>query len=46
MAEGYRMALTPQLDHMAAAAIYGALVAFIGLVGWIGVRGFSKRVLG
>jgi ABC-2 type transport system permease protein len=46
MAEGFRMALTPSLEHMPALGIYGALVGFIALVGLIGIRGFRRRVLG
>jgi ABC-2 type transport system permease protein len=46
MAEGFRMALTPQFPHMHAVGIYAALVGFSVLMSWIGVRGFSRRVLG
>jgi ABC-2 type transport system permease protein len=46
IAEGFRMALTPQLEHMAPVAIYAALVGFSALVGLIGIWGFRRRVLG
>ncbi|MBA2576325.1 MAG: ABC transporter permease [Euzebyaceae bacterium] len=45
MAEGYRMALTPQIGHMPGVAIYAALVAFPVGMGVLGVRGFRRRVL-
>lgn len=46
MAEGFRMALTPDLGHMPMGWIYTALLGFSGVVGMIGVRGFRNRVLG
>ncbi len=45
IAEGFRMALTPQLGHMPAPAIYLALIGFTVGMGWLGVRGFHRRVL-
>lgn len=44
MSEAFRAALTPQLDHMPTVAIYGAMIAFIALLGWVGIDGFKKRV--
>lgn len=44
MSEGFRMALTP-VPAMPAAAVYGALVGFVALLGWLGVTGFRRRVL-
>ena len=45
MSEGFRMALTP-VAHMPAPAIFGALTAFVLVLGWLGVNGFRRRVLG
>jgi ABC-2 type transport system permease protein len=45
MSEGFRMALTP-VAHMPAPAIYAALAAFLLVLGWLGVDGFRRRVLG
>jgi ABC-2 type transport system permease protein len=45
MSEGFRMALTPQLPHMAPWGIYLALVGFTVAVGYAGVKGFERRVL-
>jgi ABC-2 type transport system permease protein len=45
IAEGFRMAMTPQLGHMPTLAIYLALVGFTAVVGWLGVWGFRRRVL-
>lgn len=44
MSEGFRMALTP-VPAMPAPAVYGALVGFVVLLGWLGVGGFRRRVL-
>lgn len=46
MAEGFRMALTPQFPHMHPLAIYGALVGLTLVVAAIGVRGLHRRVIG
>jgi ABC-2 type transport system permease protein len=43
--EGFRMALTPQVGHMPAAAIYLAIVGFTVVAGWLGIRGFCRQVL-
>lgn len=45
MSEAFRASLTPQFPHMPLPAIYGALVGFTLLLGWLGERGFRKRVL-
>src|SRR5262249_59193031 len=45
LSEGFRAALTPQFPHMPLAAIYGALVAAIAGLGWLGIRGFYRRVI-
>lgn len=45
MAEGFRLALTPQFDTMPAVAVFGALVAATLLLGWLAIRGFSRRVV-
>jgi ABC-2 type transport system permease protein len=45
MSEGFRMALTP-VAHMPAPAIYAALAGFVVVLGWLGVNGFRRRVLG
>ncbi len=45
MSEGFRAALTEGIPHMAMPAIYGGLVVFAVLLTWLGVSGFSKRVL-
>lgn len=46
MSEGLRAALTPTLPHMPAALILAMLAASTGLLGWVGVRGFLRRVIG
>lgn len=45
MAEGFRMALTPQLPHMPAWAIFAALIGFTAVVSLAGIQGFRRRVL-
>jgi ABC-2 type transport system permease protein len=45
LSEGFRAALTPQFPHMPLGAIYGALVAAIAGLGWLGIRGFYRRVI-
>jgi ABC-2 type transport system permease protein len=46
MSEGLRAALTPSLPHMPPAMILAMLVVFLGLLTWLGIRGFLKRVIG
>ncbi len=45
MSEGFRLALTTGIPHMPIVAIYGALIGFTLLLTWVGVQGFTKRVL-
>jgi len=44
MCEGFRAALTPT-PHMSLWAVYPALVGFTLLLGYLGIRGFKRRVL-
>lgn len=44
LAEGFRAALTP-VPHMSLVAVYGVLVGFTALFGYVGVKGFTKRVI-
>ena len=46
MSEGLRAALTPGLPHMPSWLILGALVVSLLLLGWAGIRGFLRRVIG
>lgn len=45
IAEGFRLALVPQLPHMPPMAVFGALVAFTLGLGWLALKGFERRVL-
>jgi ABC-2 type transport system permease protein len=45
MSEGLRAALTPGIPHMPAAYIAVALLLSLGILGWIGFRGFLRRIL-
>lgn len=45
IAEGFRMALTPQLPHMSPPVVLAVLVVFTATVSYAGVRGFRRRVL-
>jgi ABC-2 type transport system permease protein len=45
MSEGMRMALTVGIPHMAAWAIYGAIILFTAIFLRLGIEGFKKRVL-
>jgi len=45
MSEGLRAALTPEIPHMPAAFILLALLASTSILGWIGMRGFLRRIL-
>lgn len=45
MSEGLRMALTPQLDHLPAPVVYLVATAWVGVLSWLGVKGFEKRVV-
>ena len=44
MSEGFRAALTPT-PHMSLWAVYPALIGFTLLLGFLGIRGFRRRVL-
>jgi ABC-2 type transport system permease protein len=46
MSEGLRAALTPTLPHMHRGLIVVMLTFFLGLLTWIGTRGFLRRVIG
>ena len=46
MAEGFRMALTPQFPHMSPWGIYAGLLGLNVMMGWLGVLGFRRRVIG
>jgi ABC-2 type transport system permease protein len=46
MSEGLRSALTPSLQHMDNRLILLMLTVFLFLLGWLGMRGFMRRVLG
>ena len=46
MSEGLRSALTPTLPHMHPALILGMLVLFLVLLTMLGIRGFTRRVIG
>jgi ABC-2 type transport system permease protein len=44
LSEGFRAGLT-EVPHMSLLAVYGVLVAFTALFTWLGIRGFTKRVI-
>jgi len=46
MSEGLRSALTPALPHMPNLLILTALMVSLLLLGWAGIRGFLRRVVG
>jgi ABC-2 type transport system permease protein len=45
MSEGLRSALTPSLGHMNDFAIIGMLLFFLFALGYLGMRGFLRRVI-
>ena len=45
MSEGLRGAVTPGIAHMPWWASVPALMGFLGILGWLGLRGFMRRVL-
>ena len=44
LSEGFRAALTP-VPHMSLLAVYPVLIGFAGLFSWLGIKGFTKRVI-
>lgn len=46
MSEGLRASLTPGLPHMSAWPVLSMLLASTLLLGWVGIRGFLRRVIG
>lgn len=46
MSEGLRSALTPSIGHMNDWAIVGMLLFFLVVLGFFGVKGFLRRVIG
>ncbi len=46
MSEGLRAALTSGTAHMPEALVVGMLCFFLVLLGWLGTRGFLRRVIG
>ena len=45
ISEGLRAALTPTMGHMPDAMVLLLLVFFLGLLTWLGMRGFRRRVV-
>ncbi len=45
ISEGLRAALTPTMSHMPIFGILAALVFFLALLTWVGMRGFRRRVV-
>ena len=45
ISEGLRAALTPTMGHMPNSGILAALVFFLSLLTWLGMRGFRRRVV-
>jgi ABC-2 type transport system permease protein len=45
MSEGLRASLAPAIPHMSLLAIYAALIGFTSLLAYLGVSGFTKKVL-
>jgi ABC-2 type transport system permease protein len=46
VSEGLRGAITPNLQHMPWPVSLGVLIVIGSALGWLGMRGFRKRVLG
>lgn len=44
--EGLRAALTSNVSHMGLGWVYGVLVAFVIVFGWVSIRGMIRRVIG
>lgn len=45
ISEGLRAALTPTMGHMPSMGILAALLFFLALLTWLGMRGFRRRVV-
>lgn len=45
ISEGLRASVTPSVEHMPVWAILTALIAFLVLLGRLGMRGFTRRVI-
>jgi ABC-2 type transport system permease protein len=45
LSEGFRAALTP-VPHMSLLAVYPVIIGFVALFTWLGIRGFTRRVIG
>jgi ABC-2 type transport system permease protein len=45
MSEAFRLSLTSGVTHMPVVAVYGAMIGFTGLLAWVGIDGFRRRVL-
>lgn len=45
ISEGLRAALTPTMGHMPNLGILAALIFFLALLTWLGMRGFRRRVV-
>jgi ABC-2 type transport system permease protein len=46
VSEGLRGAITPSLQHMPWPVSLGVLILIGSGLGWLGMRGFRRRVLG
>jgi ABC-2 type transport system permease protein len=44
--EGLRAALTSNVSHMGLGWIYGVLIGFVIVFGWVSIRGLIRRVIG
>jgi ABC-2 type transport system permease protein len=44
LSEGFRSALTP-VPHMSLWAVYPVILGFVTLFTWLGIRGFTRRVI-
>ena len=45
MSEGFRASLTKGIPHMGLPYIYAAMIGYTVLLGWLGIRGFRRRVI-
>jgi ABC-2 type transport system permease protein len=44
LSEGFRAALTP-VPHMSLLAVYPVIIGFVAFFTWLGIRGFTRRVI-